>query len=268
MRYAWEYQHQYLRQSGLARGLRGAIVRGVLHYLRLWDARTANQVDHFLANSAFIARRIDKIYRRQAVVVHPPVAVARFALQAEKADHYLAVSRFVPYKHTETIVAAFATLAPRRLVVIGDGPGLERARARATPNVTLLGFQPFAALHHHLGAAKALIFAAEEDFGITPLEAQACGTPVIAYGAGGALETVRGLDQAKPTGLFFEAQTPEAIAAAVLRFEREAGGIRPDDCRANALRFAPERFREAYLEQVALAWRRHGGRVAEGVDAA
>jgi glycosyltransferase involved in cell wall biosynthesis len=268
MRYAWEYQHQYLRQSGLARGLRGALVRGILHYLRLWDARTANQVDHFIANSAFIARRIDKIYRRPAAVVHPPVAVERFAPQGAKEDYYLAVSRFVPYKHTETIVEAFAGLGERRLVVIGDGPGLERARARATPNVTLLGFQPFEALHRHLRAAKALIFAAEEDFGITPLEAQACGTPVIAFGAGGALETVRGVGETSPTGLFFEAQSAAAIAQAVLRFEREGGAIRADDCRANALRFAPERFRTAYLEQIALAWRRHGGGLAQDVDAA
>jgi glycosyltransferase involved in cell wall biosynthesis len=261
MRYAWEYQHQYLRQSGLERGLRGLLARAVLHYLRLWDARTANPVDHFIANSRFIARRIGKIYRRPSAVVYPPVDVARFAPQAAKEDYYVALSRFVPYKHTETIVEAFRTLGDRRLVVIGEGPGLQRARARAGPNVTLLGFQPFEVLKRHLGAARALIFAAEEDFGITPLEAQACGTPVIAFGGGGALETVRDLDQARPTGLFFEAQTAAAIAAAVERFEREGGGILPEDCRAQAQGFTPERFRAAYLHQVSEAWARHGGRI-------
>jgi len=261
MRYGWEYQHQYLRQSGLDRGVRGALTRAVLHYLRLWDHRTANQVDHFIANSGFVARRIDKIYRRPSAVVHPPVDVARFELQSSKEDYYLAVSRFAPYKHTETIVEAFRDLAPRRLVVIGDGPGLKRTRARASANVSLLGFQSFEVLRAHLSRAKALIFAAEEDFGITPLEAQACGTPVIAFGGGGALETVRDLDQARPTGLFFEAQTAAAIAAAVERFEREGGGILPEDCRAQAQGFTPERFRAAYLHQVSEAWARHGGRI-------
>ncbi len=268
MRYGWEYQHQYLRQSGLERGLRGALAHCVLHYLRLWDARTANPVDHFIANSKYIARRIDKIYRRPSAVVYPPVDVAGFALQSAKEDYYLAVSRFAPYKHTETIVEAFRELGGQRLVVIGEGPGLKRARARAGPNVTLLGFQSAGSLHRYMGAAKALIFAAEEDFGIAPVEAQACGTPVIAFAGGGALETVRGLDQARPTGLFFEAQTPEAIAAAVLRFEAEGRAIAAEDCRANAQAFSAERFRSAYLRQVADAWARHGGRVVRASDAA
>jgi glycosyltransferase involved in cell wall biosynthesis len=270
MRYGWEYQHQYLRQSGLERGLRGLLVRGVLHYLRLWDYRTANAVDHFIANSEFIARRIDKIYRRPSAVVHPPVDVARFVPRTVKEDYYVALSRFAPYKHTETIVEAFRSLGGRRLVVIGEGEGrgLQRARARAGPNVTLLGFQPFEALNRHLAAAKALIFAAEEDFGIAPVEAQACGTPVIAFAGGGALESVRGLDQAHPTGLFFEAQTAEAIAAAVLRFEREGRAIAAEDCRANAQAFSAEHFRNAYLRQVADAWERHGGRVVRASDAA
>jgi glycosyltransferase involved in cell wall biosynthesis len=268
MRYGWEYQHQYLRQSGLERGLRGALTRVVLHYLRLWDYRTAHQVDHFMANSAFVARRIDKIYRRPSTVVYPPVDVARFELQSSKEDYYVAVSRFAPYKHTETIVEAFRDLTPRRLVVIGDGAGFKRARARATANVTLLGFQSFEVLREHLSRAKALIFAAEEDFGITPVEAQACGTPVIAFGRGGALETVRDLDQARPTGLFFEAQTAAAIAAAVERFEREGGRILPEDCRTQALCFTPERFRAAYLDQVSEAWLRHGGRAVGTSNAA
>ncbi len=268
MRYGWEYQHQYLRQSGLERGLRGALARGVLHYLRLWDARTANPVDHFIANSAFIARRIDKIYRRPCAIVHPPVDVASFARRTAKEDYYLAVSRFAPYKHAETIVEAFRALGRQRLVVIGEGAGRKRAQASAGANVTLLGFQSAASLQHHMSAAKALIFAAEEDFGITPVEAQAAGTPVIAFAGGGALETVRGLDQARPTGLFFETQTAPAIAAAVLRFENEGQAIAAEDCRANAQAFSAERFRSAYLREVAAAWARHGGRVLDASDAA
>jgi glycosyltransferase involved in cell wall biosynthesis len=268
MRYAWEYQHQYLRQSGLDRGVRGVIARWILHRLRLWDSRTANGVDHFLANSSFIAARIRKIYRRDAAVVFPPVDVRRFELQPRKEDYYLAVSRFVPYKQTETIVEAFSALPDRKLVVIGDGPGLERTRARAPANVTLLGFQPADALRRRMAGARALIFAAEEDFGITPVEAQACGTPVIAYGRGGALETVRGPDQTRPTGLFFEEQTPAAIAEAVERFDREGAAFAPEDCRANAEEFTPERFREGFVREVSDAWARHGGRIAPQMAAA
>jgi glycosyltransferase involved in cell wall biosynthesis len=262
MRWAWEYQHQYLRESGLLRGPRSWLARWLLHRLRLWDLRTANGVDRFIANSRFIARRIEKIYRRESAVVHPPVDVAAFPVQREKEGHYLAVSRFVPYKHAHTIVEAFARLPDRRLVVIGEGPGFARAKAKAPANVTLLGFQPQDELRRHLQRAKALVFAAEEDFGITPVEAQAAGTPVIAYGRGGALETVRGLDQPRPTGLFFAEQTPEAIAAAIERFEREGGAIDPDACRENALAFTPARFRSAYLHEVSEAWRAHGGHIA------
>lgn len=262
MRYAWEFQHDYLRQSGLERGLRGALARYMLHRLRLWDARTANGVDQFIANSRYIARRIHKIYRRESLVVHPPVDVRAFPLVTEKDDYYLAVGRFVPYKHLHTIIRAFARLPGRRLVVIGEGDGLKQAQSEAPANVSLLGRQPAAELRQHMQHARALIFAAEEDFGITPLEAQAAGTAVIAYAGGGALETVRGPDQPQPTGLFFEHQTPDAIAAAVERFEREGGAISPRDCRDNALAFAPERFRQAYARAVIEVWRGHGGGIS------
>ncbi len=267
IRYAWEYQHDYLRQSGLDRGLRGVIARYLLHRIRLWDYRTANGVDRFIANSAFIARRIRKIYGRDSSVVYPPVDVQSFALEAEKDDYYVAVSRFVPYKHTDTIVRAFQTLPHRRLVVIGDGPGFKRARAGAPANVTLLGFQPADALRRYMQRAKALIFAAEEDFGITPLEAQACGTPVLAYAGGGAIETVLGPEEPRPTGFFFDAQTPEAIAEAVEAFERDGGAIAPADCRANALAFSPERFRVGYVREVLEAWRAHGGALSSETPA-
>ncbi|MGI9500939.1 MAG: glycosyltransferase, partial [Geminicoccaceae bacterium] len=261
MRYAWELQHDYLRQSGLDRGAKGILARYLMHRLRLWDLRTVNGVDRFVANSAYVARRIEKTYRRDSAVIHPPVDVDRFGLQADKQDHYLAVSRFVPYKHTETIVDAFAGMPEKKLVVIGDGPGLKAAKARATANVTLLPPQPFEALERYMRRAKAFIFAPEEDFGITPVEAQAAGTPVIAFGAGGVLETVRDLDRPKPTGLFFEAQTPDAIRRAVERFERSAGAITAEQCRENALRFATEHFQRQYVRLVAEAWQEHGGKL-------
>ena len=263
IRYAWEYQHQYLRESGLERGPRSWLTRYLLHRIRLWDYRTANGVDRFLANSGFIARRIRKLYRRDSAVVYPPVDVAGFPFRPDKEGYYLAVSRFVPYKHTETIVEAFRALPDQRLVVVGEGTGYARAKASAPANVTLLGRAPAARLVELMRGARALVFAAEEDFGIAPVEAQAAGTPVIAYGAGGALETVAGpgSDQ-PPTGLFFDEQTPDAIAAAVRRFEREGAQISAEDCRANALRFAPERFRSAYVREVLELWRAEGNRLS------
>lgn len=243
IRYGWDMQHQYLAQAGIARGMKSVLARLVLHYMRLWDARTAHGVDLFVANSKYIARRIAKTYGRKAVIVHPPVDVARFTARGEKEEFYLTACRLVPYKRVDLIVEAFAHMLGKRLVVIGDGPELARIQKLAGANVTLLGYQEDAVLLDHLQRAKAFIYAAEEDFGILPVEAQACGTPVIAFGKGGALETVIGLDDAAgraATGVFFEAQTVQAIVTAVERFE--ASRIEAADCRAQAERFGPEAF--------------------------
>jgi glycosyltransferase involved in cell wall biosynthesis len=247
IRYAWDLQHQYLRQAGLTRGLKSLSARLILHYIRIWDLRTANGVDQFIANSAYIARRIKKIYRREAIVVHPPVDVGRFTARLDKEDFYFTASRLVPYKRVDLIVEAFANMPQRRLIVIGDGPEMQRIRKVARSNVTLLGFQSNDVLRDHLQRARAFVFAAEEDFGILPVEAQACGTPVIAYGKGGALETVVGADDARaraPTGLFFGEQTVPAVIDAVERFEETY--INPADCRAWAESFGTEAFREAW----------------------
>ncbi|HZW03905.1 MAG TPA: glycosyltransferase family 4 protein [Anaerolineaceae bacterium] len=253
IRYAWDMQAQYLRESRLEKGLRSAVVRGLLHYLRLWDLRTVNSVDVMAANSRFIARRIRKLYRREAAVIYPPVDVERFAFCPQKDDTYLTASRLVQYKRVDLIVQAFAQMPARRLVVIGGGEDLARIRALATPNVTVLGYQPPDVLAAYMQRARAFIFAAQEDFGIVPLEAQACGTPVIAYGRGGSLETVRGGGSPQPTGLFFHEQTAAAIAAAVEQFEAHPG-FRPEDCRQNAERFRPERFRQEFADFVGAAW--------------
>jgi glycosyltransferase involved in cell wall biosynthesis len=242
MRYAWDLQHQYLRESGLDRGLKGWITKWMLHKIRLWDTRTAHGVDHFIANSMFIGRRIKKAYGRPSDVIYPPVDVGTFALCENKQDFYLAASRLVPYKKMDMIVEAFAAMPEKRLVVIGDGPEMPKLKAKATPNVELLGYQPTAQLKRMMQDAKAFVFAAEEDFGITPVEAQACGTPVIAFGKGGATETVVDQDPA-PTGLFFDTQTVAALCDAVERFEASGGRFLPANCRANAERFSTDRFR-------------------------
>lgn len=255
MRYAWDLQHQYLRESGLQRGLKGTIAKMLLHKLRLWDYRTANGVDHFIANSHFIARRIRKIYGRDAEVIYPPVNIDQFQLQEQKENYYLTASRLVPYKKVDLIVEAFSAMPDKKLVVIGDGPDMAKVKAKAGSNVEILGYQRDAEVIKLMQQARAFVFAAEEDFGISPVEAQACGTPVIAFGKGGVLETVRPLEASNPTGLFFPRQTCAALCEAVERFEREGEArITPVDCRNQALKFSEARFRRELADFVATKW--------------
>ena len=249
IRYAWDMQHEYLRQAGLERGLRSTAVRLMLHYIRNWDRSTADRVDVFVCNSQHIARRIWRSYRRHATVVYPPVEVDRFRCGHDRDDFYLAASRFVPYKRMATIAKAFAYLPGRRLIMIGDGPEFRRVAKQAPPNVQLLGYQPFDVLHEHMRRCRAFLFAAEEDFGITPVEAQACGAPVIAYGRGGVTESV--IDGR--TGFFFDEQTPEAIASAVERFEQRQDAFEPEAIRQNSMRFRPEIFMNRMRSVIARA---------------
>jgi glycosyltransferase involved in cell wall biosynthesis len=251
MRYAWDLQHQYLRETGLDRGLRSALARYLLHRMRLWDVRTANGVDGFIAISQYIARRIWKVYRREATVIYPPVDVDSFVPGSHKEEFYVTSSRMVPYKRIDLIVEAFAEMPHRRLVVIGDGPEMKRVRARTKSNVELVGYQPLPILLDHLQRARAFVFAAEEDFGIAPLEAQACGTPVIGYARGGLAETIQGLNSPSPTGVLFHRQTVDAIRSAVEWFEQSGSVITPEACRANAMRFASGRFRQEFGDYVA-----------------
>ncbi len=262
MRYAWDLQHQYLREARLERGLKSALARWILHRARIWDLRTSNGVDHFIANSEFIARRIWKVYRRESTVIYPPVDVESYTLNERKDTFYLTASRLMPYKKVPAIVEAFRDLPDRRLVVVGDGTEMRRVKAVAGANVEVLGYQSAASLLDLMQRARAFIFAAEEDFGITPVEAQACGTPVIAFDRGGACETIRGLEHAKPTGLFFSSQTPAAIAEAVQTFEKRQHLFDPYDCRSSALRFSTRMFRDSYRGFVENAWEafRNGAR--------
>ena len=251
VRYAWDLQHQYLKESGLDKGIKGWVAKYLLHRLRIWDLRTVNGVDQFIAISKFVARRIHKVYRRDSVVIYPPVAAEDFVLTKNKEDFYFTASRLVPYKKIELIVQAFASMPSKRLIVIGAGPDFAKIQKVATSNVTMLGYQSHEVLLEHLQKAKAFIFAAEEDFGIAPLEAQACGTPVIAYGKGGALETIRGGENQTPrTGVFFDRQTVPSLCAAIDTFEKLSPAITPQDCRDQALKFSPEIFRKALVDCV------------------
>ena len=252
MRYAWDMQPAYLSDAGLEKGLRGFITRSLLHYLRIWDMRTVAGVDHYIANSQFIARRIMKLYKREAAVIHPPVEIDRFKVREDKENFYVTVSRLVSYKRVDLIVRAFNQMPDRKLVVMGDGPELKSLKATAASNITFTGFQSDRVIEDTLQRARAFVYAAQEDFGIVPVEAQACGTPVIAYGKGGVLETV----VPGETGQFFYHQTAEALRETIEGFERSQP-FDPHIVRKNAERFSKARFKremQAFVEEKAQAY--------------
>lgn len=244
VRYAWDLYHQYLREANLEKGLRSMIAKLVLHYIRIWDFSSASRVDFFIANSNYTARRIKKIYGRDAEVIYPPVNITNFPLSENKENFYLTASRMVPYKMIPMVIEAFSLLPDRKLVVIGDGPDYGKAKklAKGHKNIRLLGYQPTEVLREYMQKAKAFIFAAEEDFGIMPVEAMACGTPVIAFARGGATETV--VDG--KTGLFFHEQTPQALIEAIKHFEKIEDKLDPKEIRKNAEKFSEENFKRKF----------------------
>ncbi|WP_417739203.1 glycosyltransferase [Rosistilla oblonga] len=252
IRYAWEFQAQYLRESKLTWGVRSMVTRMILHYMRMWDNASSTRVDAFVANSQFIANRIQKCYGRTAEVIYPPVDVDAFAPNYNKEDYYIAASRLVPYKRVDLIVEAFRLMPDRKLLVVGDGPMFKTLKANCPDNVELLGYLPHEKMLRLMQGAKAFVFAAEEDFGITSVEAQACATPVIAYGRGGSLETVvEGV-----TGCFFEEQVPESVAVAVDAFEQQQSQFDLQATRKHAEGFRPERFRAELAEFIDSEWRK------------
>ncbi|QOY86043.1 glycosyltransferase [Paludibaculum fermentans] len=244
LRYAWDLQHEYLREAGLTHGIRRAAAIGILHYLRLWDVRTAHGVDRFVANSNFIAGRIRRVYSRDSVVVYPPVDTEYYTLSDDKRSYYFTASRLVPYKRIGLLLDAFRQMPGRRLLVAGDGPDLDRYRRAAPTNVELLGPVPRSSLRQLMQHARAFVFAAEEDFGIVLAEAQACGTPAICYGRGGALDIV--VDE--QTGLFFRQPTAESLRETVGRFEARTARWDSHHIRRNALRFSIQSFRDNFLQ--------------------
>jgi len=250
-RFAWDLQNQYLREAGLSRGMRSALARLILHYIRGWDLRSSNNVDAFLTNSNAVSERVRKFYRRESTVVHPPVDTERFVPNGAKEDWYFTASRLVPYKMVNLIVEAFARTPDRKLIVIGEGPDFRRIATSAGPNVKMLGYQPPDVLLSHMQRAKAFVFAAEEDFGIAPVEAQACGTPVIGLSRGGLVETmVHG-----ETGLFFDKQTPGSLLGALDDFEQRTDWD-PSVIRRNAEQFSVDRFRKNFSAALDDQWRR------------
>jgi glycosyltransferase involved in cell wall biosynthesis len=242
MRYVWDLYGHYFgpRASVAAR----AVMPGLAAWLRWWDRRTAAGVHHFVAISSFIAERIARAYGRAADVIHPPVDVTRFRVEERPGDYYVVVSALTPYKRVDIAVEA-ATRLGRRLVVVGTGPEEGRLRALAGPTVHFLGWQDDGAVADLLAGCGALLFPPLEDFGIAPLEAMASGRPVIAYGAGGALETVVPPGAAgAPTGLLWTPQTVEALMAAMVRLEAGAVDFDPKALRRHAEAFDRPRFRD------------------------
>ncbi len=242
MRYAWDLAQQYLENLGPMQKLLAMLT---LHRLRNWDIGSLDRVDHFAAISQYIAARIKRIYGREAEVIYPPVEVDSIPFQEKKEDFYLTVSRLVPYKKIDLIVEAFTQTPERKLVVIGDGPEMARIKKKAGKNIEILGYQSDSLVRDYMKKAKAFIFAAEEDFGIVVVEAQAAGTPVIAFGQGAALETV--IDE--KTGLFFDAQTIPSLLKTLSKFDRME--FDPKNLRENAQRFNKERFQRELKEFVA-----------------
>ncbi|QVL57853.1 MAG: glycosyltransferase family 4 protein [Simkaniaceae bacterium] len=240
MRYAWDLYQQYLRESNLKSGLKGVLAKFFLHYLRMWDAQSSGRVNAYVANSRYVARRIKKLYNQEASVIHPPVNLDYFELEENKENFYLTASRMVPYKKIDLIVEAFSLMPDKKLVVIGDGPEMEKIKKKAKINVEILGFQDDETLRSYLQKAKGFVFAALEDFGILPVEAQGCGTPVIAFGKGGALETVI----ENQTGLFFPEQTVVSLIDSIKTFEGKT--FDPKVIRSHAETFREEVFKEKF----------------------
>jgi glycosyltransferase involved in cell wall biosynthesis len=249
MRYAWDMYGEYFREN------RNRMIPFFMHYLRMWDVTSSQRVDHFICVSKHVENRIKKFYRRNAEVIHPPVDTKRFRLQAEKEDYFLIVSSFAPYKRVDLAIEAFNQLG-YPLKIIGSGPEEKRLRSNARPNVKFLGWLPDEAVADRYARCRALIFPGEEDFGIVPLEAMASGKPVIAYGRGGALETIIPYGQdvkAKrktPTGLFFQEQNVGSLIDAVVRFGQVEKDLDPRAIRDHALHWDREIFKEKIRKSV------------------
>jgi glycosyltransferase involved in cell wall biosynthesis len=238
MRYVWDMYHEYRSRTG---AVTRVLMAPLLHRLRIWDQLSAQRVDHFVANSQFVARRISKYYRREAEVVYPPVAVDEFEASARPGEFFLWVGQLIGYKRPDLMIEAFNQLK-LPLVVIGDGAMLPELRKKAKANVQLLGRQSSEVIREHYARCRAVVFPGVEDFGIVPVEAMASGRPVIAYGAGGAMETV--VDGV--TGMLFQEQTVDGLIRAVRDFADREREFDPVRIRAHAARFSPQRFNSSF----------------------
>lgn len=250
LKYAYESRSLY---GG--KGLGGLLQDALLTRLRVWDSVASQRPDVVVANSRYVANWHQHRHKVASTVIYPPVNVELFAqhFTTDKDDYYVVASRLEPYKRVDVVIEAFNHLA-KPLLVLGDGTQLSQLKAMAKPNITFLGYCDTATVAKHMAKAKAFVFASEEDFGIAPLEAQACGTPVIAYGRGGVAETVRPLGQEKPTGILFAQQTAEALQRAVLHFEENSGAFLANDIRAHSLQFNQEHFRHTFASFIQQQW--------------
>lgn len=252
MRYIWDLQATYIPAT--RRGPIAFCQRLLLSRLRLWDVISARRPDKLVANSHYIARRIERFWHRQSHVVYPPVNTTHFYPLNNRQSYYVSACRLVSYKRVDLLIEAFRSMPSKQLVLVGDGPEAKALCSALPSNITWVGWQDADALLGYLQAAQAFIFAGEEDFGILPVEAQACGTPVIAYGRGGLAETVRTVPGANPTGVLFDEQSAEAVCRAVSVFEScielfDAGTIR-----AHAEQFSEQHFRQQFTDFVTSAW--------------
>ncbi len=245
MRYIWDMYYQYIENLGIIKRILFSIIS---HYLRIWDVSSSHRVDFFIANSKFVARRIEKYYNRKATVIYPPVDVLKFNVEENKENYFLTVSRFVPYKRVDIIVSTFKKLKNQKLVIIGDGPEYNKIKKLACncKNIEILGYKDFNTMRKYLEKAKAFIYTAKEDFGISIVEAQACGTPVIAYGYGGASETVIH----KKTGILFYQQNEKALIEAIKLFENIKDKFNPFEIRKHAEKFSKENFIKKFKDTV------------------
>jgi glycosyltransferase involved in cell wall biosynthesis len=255
MRYLWDSYHSY---AATMAGVTGWLFSMAAHYVRNWDYLAAQRVTHFIANSAHVARRIQHYYGRSSTVLHPPIDTERGFLASAPEDYYLAVGRLVPYKRTDILIQACNRLG-RRLRIVGVGPEMQSLRALAGPTIEFLGKLDTDSLWQTYAHCRALLFAAEEDFGMVPLEAQACGRPIIAFGKGGALETVRPHQNDSlwqppgdecPTGVFFQDQTADSLAEAILHFESIENTFSPEAIQRHARQFDTTLFVERMFEFV------------------
>jgi glycosyltransferase involved in cell wall biosynthesis len=256
MRYLWDMYHSYRNEGGMNLFKR-ALFSLSAHYLRIWDLASASRVDHFIANSENVASRIRKHYRREATVIHPPVKVSSGYLSETAEDYYLVVGQLVDYKRVDLAIEACNRLR-RPLKIIGHGEQYKRLRRLAGPTVEFLGSLPDEEVYKQYARCRALLFPGEEDFGMVPVEAQSFGRPVIAYGRGGVLETIKGFfadEPAEPeleTGVFFRQPTVESLAEAIHAFERYESRFSPPFIRSTVERFGESRFRTkmiAFMEQ-------------------
>ena len=240
IRYAWDLTHQYLKESKLTSGIKGAFAKWVLHYIRMWDISVANRPDFFIANSGYIAKRIKKIYNRESFVINPPVDLTNFECSAGKDDFYLTASRFVPYKRMDVIAEAFSKMPDKKLVIVGSGPDEEKIKEKSGSNIEFAGYLNGERYKDYMMRAKGFVFAAEEDFGIVVIEALASGTPVIALNKGGTAETV----QNGINGVHFSEQSVESIKEAVERFEKTRSGFDSIKIAENAKQYDRKIFEE------------------------